>query len=216
MSTYGTMKTRVASEILRDSWASTYVANAIQDAIKDYQGQRFVFNVGRFSIATVAGTDEYTNPSSVKTAAGSALATGEKLIEIDGISCRYNNAAYSLTPMVPASVENVIVTGTRGQPQFYAFANATIRLAPIPDQAYTLYIHGHKTLSTLSADGDTNAWMVEAERLIRARAKVILYRDILRNPGQAKESEAMELAALTSLRREVSTQATNTLEAWGA
>lgn len=215
MSTYGTMKTRIASEILRDSWADTYVANAIQDAIKVYEGQRFKFNVNRFKLSTVASQDEYTVPSDIKTAAGSALATGETLIEIDGMTLVYNNSTSPIEPTTEAWLEKYQSRLVTGQPCYYVFVGTRLRFAPIPDQIYTIYIAGTKTLSTLSSGSDTNSWMVDGERLIRHAAKRMLYSDILRNPGQAAESEKMEAQAYAELKRKATAQASNTLQAWG-
>lgn len=215
MTTYGTMKTRVASEILRPSWADTHVANAIQDAIKDYDGQRFAFNVGRFRLTTVADQEEYTVPADIDTAAGDALETGETLLEIESMSLRYNTSAYIVTPVTEGWLEHYTTTATTGQPIYYCWTGTRLRFAPVPDQAYTVHILGMKRLQTLSAADDTNAWMVDGEKLIRSRAKAILYRDVLRNPGQAKESERTESDALAALNRQLTGQQPARLQAWG-
>lgn len=215
MSTFGTMKTRIASEILRSSWADTFIANAINDAIDDYKFTRFLFNTARFKMATVADQEEYTVPTALTTTADAALGTGETLLEIDLFNVRWNNAAWVVTPTTEGWVETYTTTNTRGQPQFYSWTGSKIRLTPIPDRAYDCYIVGLKGLSTLSASGDTNAWMVDGERLIRAAAKVRLYRDILRDADMTQHATAEEARALATLHRGFSAQSAGRLQAWG-
>ncbi len=61
-----------------------------------------------------------------------------------------------------------------GVPVDYAIFGDQLRLAPIPDAAYTITFSGLARLPTLSQDADTNAWMTEGEALIRNQAKVFL------------------------------------------
>lgn len=215
MTTLGTMKTRIASDILRPAWADNFIFDAIQDAISDYEGQRFAFNVNRFRLNTVIGQETYTVPDDIKTEANVALATGETLLEIDGVSVRYNNSAYPLCAVTEPWIENYTTTSTQGQPTHYCWIGTRFRLAAIPDQVYPIYILGHKKLSTLSDNGDTNAWMTDAAKLIRNRAKAILYRDVLRDPPNALAAEKSEMDALAALKRQLGGQQTNTLQAWG-
>lgn len=215
MSTFGDMKTRIASEILRTSWADSFVATAIQDAIDDYKFTHFRFNVGRFRLDTVADQEFYTIPAALKADDGSALATGVTLLEIDAMSCRFNNAASPVTPVTDGWLEAATTTNTTGQPCHYSWVDDRIRYTPIPDQVYQIFITGLKALPTLSAGGDTNAWMTQGAALIRARAKVRLYRDIMRNEGAAVAAQGEESAALGMLQRGVGAQQSNRLQAWG-
>jgi hypothetical protein len=58
-----------------------------------------------------------------------------------------------------------------------------LRIWPVPDAAYTLDLMGLARLSPnpLSADADTNAWMTDGGSITRAQAKIIIYRDLLRD-----------------------------------
>ena len=59
MSTYGTMKTRIADEFVNESITTAQISNAIQTAIKHYQRKPFWFNTKRSTFATVAAQEEY-------------------------------------------------------------------------------------------------------------------------------------------------------------
>jgi len=215
MSTYGTLKTRVASEILRTAWADTFVQNAVLDAIEDFKFTRFRFNTARFTLNTVADQEYYDLPDDLLDTDGNALATGETLLEIDGMACRYNNAAYPIEADTDAELELETTSNTRGQPACYSWTGTQLRFTPIPDQAYAVWITGLKQLSTLSASGDTNAWMTDGAALIRARAKVRLYRDILRDTGMVANAQAEEDNAMLALTRGMEAQQPMRLQAWG-
>lgn len=215
MSDFGTMKTRVASEILRSSWADTFVSNAILDAISDYDHTRFTFNQARFKLTTVADQEFYSVPSALRDDAGNALATGETLLEIDTFNVRWNNAAWCVQPVTPGWVESYTTTNTRGQPMYYSFSGDRIRLTPIPDLAYDCFIDGMKKLRSLSSGTDTNAWMTTGARLIRAAAKVRLYRDILRDTAMVQNAQSEEATALAALLRAREAQGSQRLQAWG-
>jgi hypothetical protein len=74
-------------------------------------------------------------------------------------------------------------TTYQGQPADYTVYGGELRIWPIPDQAYTLSLNGLVRLgpNPLSGDSDTNAWMTEGGGIIRGQAKLILYRDLLRD-----------------------------------
>lgn len=215
MSDYGTMKARIASEILRSSWADTFVQNAVLDAIEDFKFTRFRFNVARFRMNTVADKEIYDLPDDLLDGDGNALNTGETLLEIDAMNCRYNDAASSVDPVTDGWLENVTTSNTTGQPCFYAFDGTQIRFTPIPDQVYSIRMTGLKQLATLTDATDTNAWMVEGAGLIRARAKVRLYRDILRDTAMVANAQAEEDNALRSLQRSQAAHQSGRLQAWG-
>ncbi|TXH53564.1 MAG: hypothetical protein E6Q97_12930 [Desulfurellales bacterium] len=215
MSDLGTMKTRIASEILRADWADSYVASAITDAIDDYSATRFRFNAARFRLNTVSGQEFYTLPDALLSDTGSALSSGEDVIEIDAVNVRFNGAAFVLTPVTDGWSESFTTTTTTGQPQYYSWTGQKIRFTPIPDQVYEVRIVGLKKLLTLATNAASNGWTTDGAALIRARAKVRLYRDILRNADMAAAAQAEELSALTALTRAANAQQSGRLQAWG-
>lgn len=216
MSDLGTMKTRIAREIVRDD-LSTEIGEAIATAVETWAGQRFWFNEKRFALATVAD-QEYYAMSALTLADGTALETGEGLIEIDSFTLTYSGEPYPLCARTQAYMDEMQSPATTytGQPVAYAIYEDKIRLHPIPDAAYDCTISGLATLPTLSSDGATNAWMTNGEALIRQQAKLIIYRDITRDPDGVALAERGLAEALENLRRRTFAKvATGRIAPWG-
>lgn len=207
MSTLLAMKTRIADEIVRDD-LSSQIANAITTAIALWSPTRFHFNEKRYSLNTVAGT-EYYALSSLTNTDGSALDTGETLIEVDSFTLTYNNQPYPLQDMTQQAVDREQSPSSlyTGQPWGYAIFADQIRLHPIPDQVYACTISAHAQLGSLSSDASTNAWMTDGEALIRNQAKIILYRDIVRDAEGVQLAMAALAEALDPLRRRMAAKA---------
>jgi hypothetical protein len=60
MSTYGTMKTRIADEFVNESITTAQIENAIKSAVKHYEREAFWFNQKVGTFATVAAQEYYT------------------------------------------------------------------------------------------------------------------------------------------------------------
>lgn len=81
-------------------------------------------------------------------------------------------------------------SASSGEPWQWAYFNQQIRLYPIPsDDSWTIRMQlGPYRLGALASTSDTNAWLDEAYDLIKARAKYILAKDVLKDPNIALES----------------------------
>lgn len=188
MSTIAEMKDRIAREIHRDD-LSAEIAEAIADAVTDYQHVRFAFNQVRDTFVTVAGTEFYTSAT-----------IPNDIGEVDSLTVEVNGRKVFL-PAWPFSVMEKIQTTTnsRGQPQAWSWYAEQIRFYPIPDAAYTVTV---SYLQRLPVPTDTNAWTEEAEQLIRHSAKKRISRDYLRDFEGAASAESAESAAFRRLMRE--------------
>lgn len=179
------MKARIVSETLRDDLTVTQLGDAINDAIALQEGERYKFNEKRYQILTVAGQEYYdlTSPT-LLTSAGAAVGTGETLLELDDITCTVNNQPYRLCPRTQQSMNEWQTPTYEGQPADYTLYGQQLRIFPLPDAVYTLNLMGLARLAPnpLSADGDTNGWMTEGAGIIRGHAKLLIYRDVLRDP----------------------------------
>lgn len=197
MSDFGTMIDRIEDELIRSD-LTTQVKKAVQSAIRHYSRERFYFNEGQWTASTVASQKMYAVP------------TG--LIEADMMKITVNGFEYELLKRDWNYLENVDTSPTyTGQPTDWAYFADQFRLYPVPDAVYTLTLSGVKTLDALSADADTNAWMVEGEELIRARAKADVRVNVIQDAaaiqeliGFANSGEgfycAMEKSAFSSLK----------------
>lgn len=89
-----------------------------------------------------------------------------------------------------------------GAPTDYAVSNGQIRLYPYPSPNYNLVIMGVFDQPELDYDDGTssNAWTNEAQDLIVARAKMLLFRDYFSDNNEAAKAIAAEDQALRKLR----------------
>ena len=218
MSTFAVLKARIVDEMVRGDLTATQLDNAVNDAIRQWEGERFKFNEKRYTILTVAAQEYYDlEGPTLLTSAGAAVGTGETLLEIDDIFTSINNNPYRLCPRTQQHLDEWQSTTYQGQPADYTLYGAQLRIWPIPDQEYTLSLMGLARLSPnpLSDDSHTNAWMTEAEPLIRATAKMLLYRDILRDRDGAAGALELVKEAESMLKRKMAAQAyTGRQKAW--
>lgn len=212
MSTYGNLKTRIENDLDR---SGSFIAEAIQEAISQHETERFTFNDVSLRLNTIADQEFYSLPATLTERDGAALATGETLLEIDSATIIYNQTGYELSAYQDGEAEIHGLTSYRGQPTGYSWTDTQIRLEPVPDQAYTIYLNGLKRLSTLAVDTDSNAWMSnpQAYSLIRETAKGMIYRDYLRNEKQAATADESARRALHNLRLRYSAQSTGMVRA---
>lgn len=181
--TQGDMKTRIAQELARAD-LTTHIANAITDAIGIYQKERFRFN-----------ENIPDNAKSFVTVAGQAIYTSADLADIATVQAfDYMLMKVGITLFQLKREDPVVVklynqtTQMMGQPGWWAYEGNEIILAAIPDQAYTIYVGGFFVAPAPANDAEANnPWMNTAERLIRARAKYEICRNVTRNHGWAQQ-----------------------------
>jgi hypothetical protein len=215
MTTYATMQTRIADELVRDDLASQ-IREAIQTAITTWEGVRFSFNEKRYALATVASQEYYDWSSMTVASSGAALGTGESLLEIDSTRIEYNGAWYPLIGRTQAYFDDMQVSATNytGVPVDYTIFGDQLRLSPIPDAAYTITLSGLARLPTLSQDADTNGWMTEGEALIRNQAKVFLCSINGDEPGLMGAQMGLDTARTSLGRKMMAKVNTSRIAAW--
>lgn len=215
MATYGTIGTRIADEINRSD-LSSQINNAIQSALLELEGERYWFEDGSATITTVANQTFYALPGDLRdTDFTTALADGVTIREIDGAVCNFNNWFQPLRPVTVDWIDTYQIPTYVGQPYYYAFLGEQIRLAPTPSAAYQITIRGHLSPATLSAASDTNVWTINGEPLLRARAKTILHRDVLRDAEEMQFCLQAEEMARQALNRKTGARQSGRLMAWG-
>ena len=204
MTTYAVMRTRITDELMRDD-LSTVIASAVQDAIKHWEAERFHFNEKRFRIATVTEQEYYDLVSpTLLSSSGSAVATGETILELDSITCLLSagDTPYPLTERTLNFFDRNQST-SQGDPDSFMIFGDQLRLWPVPARVTTLTLYGLARLSTLSADLDSNSWTTEGEALIRHQAKLLVYRDVLRDPDGVMLAQSAIESALEPLKRKM-------------
>lgn len=215
MTTLATLKARIADD-LRRSDLTSQIASAISDAIKRWEGERFWFNTKRFRLPTVAGTEYYAIPATLTNTDTSALASGEDLLEIDSITVLDGQDTYTLSDRTHQYLDEWQAPASQytGTPAYYGVYENSLRIGPVPDDAYTLTVSGLARLATL-ADDESNAWTTEAEPLIRHQALCELYRTVLRDAEGFQLANGGVVDAVSMLtRKSTGKLTTGRLRAW--
>jgi hypothetical protein len=187
VSTLGDMANRIADELggrvdlLSPSpgMPDSPIHIAIYDAIQMWENDRFHFNEYRTANAfpCVVGQEFYTALD------WADIAT---IKHIDKLSVLISGNRYFMTPRTEEYMENLSINPLwSGQPVDYSYYNFRLRFYPIPNGAYPINVLGTRYFPPLSGDSDSNVWTTLGERLIRATAKMYLYRDTLQDDDRA-------------------------------
>ncbi len=206
MSTLGTMRARIEREMKRgDITASaTCVVDAIVSAIAFFENRRYAFNEFHDQTFTASSSTTYVPVAQI----------GLTPIKLDTVKAVIGSRDYPLRERTFKQLDDIDAGQWYGYPDYYAWQGEALRLYPPPNDNYTIKISGYQKLTEISAAasaGASNAWMTDAEEMIRLKAKALLFRDELRNFDTAK---MFEEAALRSLREAPFRKAT-TLTATG-
>jgi hypothetical protein len=165
------------------------IATAVDRAIRFYQPDRFFFNEGFVTFQTMAGADVY--------ASGDASDIPD-LMAIDSAVLLDGDTPTILRRINEAWIEGADEPTSQSRPCAYSYFDRSVRLWPMPSDAWTVRLMAHFRLPAPPLD-DANAWTDEASSLIAAYAKRHLARNVLRNPAMARDQAeiiAEELAAL--------------------
>ena len=220
--TFGDMQARIADEMQRSDLSSQIIGK-IQQAVSEYEQDRFVFNEQVFSMNTVLGTEYYPLSTSLLDISGNPLPVGAdgsltELLEIDNMTVLVTFQPYNVFPKTMAWIDArqppaAIYTGI---PYFYCIFNEQVRLYPIPNNVYGMKLDVLVRFPNLVNPADTNPWTRDGKHLIRAHAKLLVYRDVLRDVGSAQLAEIERDDALTSLESKADKKlASGKLDAWG-
>lgn len=194
MSDYGTMQNRIADEIARSD-LTTQIQRSIKSAIQHWQRHNFWFNESRsVTFNTVASQEFYTSADS---------AYIPTFADIDAVTITALGSRMDVQKRPYQELEQLSSTTTlTGIPIYYAYYGQQLRLYPIPDGVYPVRISGLQRLDSVSLSADTNVWFTEGEALIRARAKMILALDVLKDADEARRLEPLENSVHQALQRE--------------
>jgi hypothetical protein len=183
--TFSTMVFDIADEI--DDTTGEYFAQiqgSILGAIRYCERELYYFNETRdVTFTTVDGQQWYdgTDNSTIPTL-GRIV---EAYLELS------NGERRTMRRETPEDLELLSDnSASRGEPYCWTYFGQRMRIYPIPsDTVYTVRLQlGPYRLAKLASTEDTNAWIVEGYDLIKARAKYILGKDILKDAVLAAEA----------------------------
>jgi len=163
------------------------IREAINDAIFDYETERFSFNEGDTTFNTVPPT------------------TPVHMLEIDEIQYDQGPRRYRLNRIHYREwvTKSFNQNNSRGPAFEYTIHSQNIHFFPTPDNAEEVTVTGLQRLtpSPLTDPTTTNGWTDEGRRLIRARADWDLSLNRLRNPDAASVYKSAETDAAAMLRQ---------------
>ena len=180
---FSNLVTQIADEI--DDTTSEYTAQiqtAVFAAIRFCERSTYYFNETRdVTFQTVMGQAFYgsSDEPNIPT-----------LIRIQRAYIEDNGQNLELIRTTPDYLEVIDDTlGSQNKPVLWTYINQKIRLYPVPNAAYTIRLQlGPYRLAPITNPSDSNVWTVEAFDMVKARAKYILYKDILKDPNLASEA----------------------------
>lgn len=192
------MRTRIQSEMDRDDRddITTLVNNAIASAIAFYQPKRFYFNETSVAFSTVQGQSAY----------GSAtLAALAHILQLDALQLVATGFMRNLSLYDPAVIRQLLNdnSGTQNVPFAASYFAQSLSLYPVPNGVYAVTVQGLFRVAAPATDDEaSNPWMVDAEELIRSRAKGRLAIHAFGDPETAQLMQLAEAEALQALRHE--------------
>ena len=193
MATLGDLKQRLYDETNRDDLQddlASALTRVIQDAIDFYAAERWWWNETRVTSTTTPSSEYINRPSGDHITDRPFLLVGGVRFDLIKRSMEYIEGMYTV-PQV-------------GQPTDYCEFGDQLRLWPTPNIAYTIIWLNVSDVTALNYADDTssNAWTNQGAPLIAARAKMILWRDYMRDDAAYQRAETQERDAYNRLKGE--------------
>ena len=215
MPNLGDLKALIAQD-LRRSNLTNEIAEAIPDAIRDHDTERFWWNETYPQPYTLTvspgggapGTGFPTNTG----AQGDLYFLGpqgqvQEFVKIDMVRALIPGVWYTVKAIDWTPLEFFYSTLSNGQPSWWAYRDNYLRIYPLPSQAYPLRIFGQFRLPPLVNDTDSNAWTDQGRNLIRYTVLKRLFSYPIRDAQQVANAEQAGERALDYLRRETDRRA---------
>lgn len=220
MSDFGTMVTRIESELARTD-QTALVKEMIVSAVEHHERERFFFNETITTFVTAADQENYTH-------ADTSLSD---MVSLSTVKVTVNQTSYVLTEKPYDWIEAISTsTSFTGYPYKFAQYQEQLYLYPIPNASYTAEVshvtrltdtrstHTADHISKSSSNSFTNAWFTTGFDLVKQRAKALLKIDVLEDEMAIQQSMAigytgcispLEKIALDRLRGETIAKTTS-------
>ena len=159
MTTYADVQNQISLELRGyDLAADTGIVGAIKSsilwAIKHHEHRLFPFNEEISTSVTTSGVERYALPNNY--------------ISLLGVS--YSNLSNSQSDTLERINDSVLdkmnTANYKGMPRRYSISNRLLRLSPIPDNQYIIYLDYIKSFPLPVHDTDESVWFNEAKDLI--------------------------------------------------
>lgn len=186
---FSDIQTAIADELSRSD-LTTEIQREVNNAITHFANKAFWFNEATMAtITTVQGQRYYSLPTNFAAV-------------LDVLST-IGNYTYRLEPRTEQYIDSIDWGNNfwSGYPTDFSLWNGQIRLFPPPAASLPVTVKGTVILSPnpLQNPTDTNAWLVQAEELVRTRATRQIYGRYIRDAQQYDLYTQLEKEALANL-----------------
>lgn len=188
--TLGDLLDEIADDIERAD-LDRQIAFAVDRAIRHFQPERFTFNERILTFQTIPGVDVYGDGDAAEIPG---------LLAIDSAVRIENDQPYPLQRIAETAIERLDDPASTTQPCAYSYFDRSLRLWPMPSQAWTIRLAAHVLVPAPTARDETSPWVDEASDLIGARSKRHLALNVLRDPALAQAQGLLADEAFRSLR----------------
>lgn len=186
MSAYSEVQDRINSDYLNRTTFGAETKRAIQAAIRHYERRRWNFNETSTALTAASSIGYVALPSNF-------LVLDDLRITIDG-------SGLDMIREDPQTIRDMNTAPTFGQPTHYALYQNRVNFFPVPDSAYSTPLYYIKSLSVLSADTDTNAWIQGGmEDVIVYHATKLMWANVVRNDAEALKFAQLEADAVNAI-----------------
>lgn len=184
-STFADLMVQIADEI--DDTTGEYsgaIQGACFQAIRWCEREVYYFNETRdVTFSTVDGQDWYGESDN------SNIPTLGRIVEA---YCEQTDGRRTIMRRVrPEEIElSADSSASRGEPYAFTYFGQRVRLYPIPDETvYTIRLQiGPYRLATITDSSQSNVWTTEAFDMVKARAKYVIQKDVLKDAELAAEA----------------------------
>lgn len=190
------LETQIADDLARGD-LTTQITEAVDQAILQYEQERFWFNQVHSQTATFSSSETHVDFSAMP----------KKFLEVDRVRVATSagvNFYWEVTPASYASVMQAQETVILARPLEYVVYNNALQFDSKANRDYSLFIDGLVSLGSVASasfsTADTSAWFNDGRTLIRATAKADIFANLLEAPEKAAVFEALAQKELNKLR----------------
>ena len=186
MSTYLEVQNRINNDYLNRTGFTEETKRAIQAAIRHYQYRRWTFNETSTALTTSSSQSYVSIPSN--------------FLILDDLRITISGEDLPLDRQDAQTIRDWNIAASFGQPTDYAIYQNRFELFQIPNSAWSVPCYYLRSLSALSADSDTNAWIQGGmEDVITYHAAKLMWANVIRNEKEAIKFGALEQGALNTM-----------------
>lgn len=173
MATLGELKAQIANDLARPDLTNE-IAQALVDAIDELGDETFYFLAEEEDGLTTALTPTLALPSNFRRLRMLTVTVGTQRKDLPPEHHQITYDEYR--------ARNWGTSSGIGEPCDYALWNERVWFDPTPDREYTVtFSYFGPKLPLPEEDTTSNAWTTDAAQLLRAKAKSLLFRDVIRN-----------------------------------